>query len=65
MTIWATSARVAVPLGSRIPLPLPLMIPFMTIQCMASSAHGDTWSASVKSSRNIQLPVKPCPWVWI
>lgn len=38
MSIVATSARLAFPLGSRMPPPLPVMIPCSTAQRMASWA---------------------------
>ena len=44
-TMIAASARVASPLGTSLPS-FPLMTPFMTIQCIASSAQPETSEAS-------------------
>ena len=49
--IVATSARVALPLGSKIVGLFPEMRPFLTAHFMASDAHGDTWLPSWKRLR--------------
>ena len=58
----ATWARVLTPWGFKRPS-MPLMTPCITIQLMASVAHGDTSPASGKSSRKLHSPVKPLPRV--
>ncbi len=49
MSICAVSALVAVPLGSRIPFPLPYITPFSCAQHSAVLAYLLILSASVKS----------------
>ena len=63
--IWA---RVAPPCGSRMTAPfpsvVPLMIPFITIQLIASAAQSLTLPASGKSSLKLHRPWKPWPLYW-
>ena len=49
--IVATSARVALPLGSKIVGLFPEMRPFLTAHFLASDAYGDTWLPSWKRLR--------------
>ena len=44
--IWAIWARVAVPVGARLPSAMPPIRPAFTAQPMASAAQGETCSAS-------------------
>ena len=49
MIICATSARVAVPVGSSMPSPFPLISPFSTAQETASRAQVWTVDPSLKA----------------